>query len=831
MGREYSGRGYMNASHVSSLSNLSESRSAMSPPRFPATAFPRPRLIRRLDDWSDVTVVHGPVGAGKTTLLSEWANSATGRLLWCVPQSGCLPMREIEVFASEGAGSVVIDQAEGLELDQILQLGGLFEQYTDLRLVIATRSARTVYGFTVEIDAGVDVISADDLLVTEDDLRDAGVLDDEASRMRLLRETGGLAVAVRAQLDDVLGTAPGAYERFRRRLCAEANTSPEVFETALRIAFLPRIDVSVISAWELGRAELFELDDAGLTHWDGTWLSMHPFIRGVFLEEALHRFTEAERRHLIEVAVRRSLIVSDPVQALHQAFTVDDLGLASDVAFESIVELVKRRDETYALFSEMTASRLRGYPSLIVLLIVLSNMHADTRPRAVQILASESLFQRLQPYRFSHRERVVYRAFEAAIIRLTPFAGTGRALIRRALDDVLSLSEEDMEALGRLAPLLLVHLGIGAFYQQEFNLARRSFDLAYARHVERRWHDRVDSLSLRAGLAALTGDLPLARQLLNEADIAEWPEDAREMGAADFFHLGNAVIALEAGDVHAAQSHLEAAGPPERIIEHWGLYALIRARCDRLAGAAEAGLLRVRRVREQREGAPMTALARNFIDAAEAEMLVATGDLNLASRIAARSVKNGPESVLVLARIHLALDRPSKAAVAASRVLSRSEVTLRNRVEAELVLIATVLRADQGDSVTAIAERIAEIIHSTDMREPLRNILPRDHEAVAAALGRAGVDLSLLSGIASEVTAAAPAAVFEAAVELSAREESVLVVLAETPALDEIASQLYISRNTVKSHLHNIYRKLGASSREEALTRAAALGLLTSSSR
>ena len=55
------------------------------------------------------------------------------------------------------------------------------------------------------------------------------------------------------------------------------------------------------------------------------------------------------------------------------------------------------------------------------------------------------------------------------------------------------------------------------------------------------------------------------------------------------------------------------------------------------------------------------------------------------------------------------------------------------------------------------------------------------------------------------------------AASLSARELEVLLLLDEHLGTDEIASRLYISEHTVRSHVKSLLRKLGVSSRREAL--------------
>ncbi len=90
-------------------------------------------------------------------------------------------------------------------------------------------------------------------------------------------------------------------------------------------------------------------------------------------------------------------------------------------------------------------------------------------------------------------------------------------------------------------------------------------------------------------------------------------------------------------------------------------------------------------------------------------------------------------------------------------------------------------------------------------------------------------DLGLLPGLANELRTRLDTFTVRAvgASSLTTAELRVLTLLPTHLTFREIGERLYVSRHTVKSQVVSVYRKLGVSSRSEAIDRVQELGLLT----
>jgi LuxR family maltose regulon positive regulatory protein len=81
--------------------------------------------------------------------------------------------------------------------------------------------------------------------------------------------------------------------------------------------------------------------------------------------------------------------------------------------------------------------------------------------------------------------------------------------------------------------------------------------------------------------------------------------------------------------------------------------------------------------------------------------------------------------------------------------------------------------------------------------------------------------------LAGEQRAAAARTRQEGLIEpLTDRELAILRLLPAPSSLRELAAELFVTPNTLKTHLRAIYRKLGAESREDAVIRARERGLI-----
>ncbi len=328
-----------------------------------------------------------------------------------------------------------------------------------------------------------------------------------------------------------------------------------------------------------------------------------------------------------------------------------------------------------------------------------------------------------------------------------------------------------------------------------------------------------------------------ARACLAVAEQSALPPERRS-GTG---HVVLAGVALEQDDLPAARSHLDlatataAAGPrPEPAVAVAA--AVIGARIAAADGDGEAALAVLARPWPP-GAAPAGAWATDELAVAASAAHLARGDAAAALRALDTAPSGRPEHALARARALMAAGRAEPAARELAALPADDGLTLPVRVGACL-LRARIAAAD-GDTAEAhrrLAEAV-ELARPEEVRRPfaeggpwVRRTLREAIRPVPALGSPAGRQPGSRTGSPAEGQAGSrtgsPAEGPPPVEALSARETDVLRQAARMFSTEEIAAELYVSANTVKTHLKSIYRKLGVTRRSDAVHRAQDLGLL-----
>jgi LuxR family maltose regulon positive regulatory protein len=356
-----------------------------------------------------------------------------------------------------------------------------------------------------------------------------------------------------------------------------------------------------------------------------------------------------------------------------------------------------------------------------------------------------------------------------------------------------------------------------------------------------------------ARIQELRGRLGQAAETYRQAMQWTVAQGRAQSPGAGMLHVGMGRILLEWNDFAEAQRYLiegtelgRQGGIRETLLDGYiGLARLKQAQGD-VDGALDS----------LQEAERLVGSHKPFITqigAQRARLWVAQGNVELASRWAREVVVSTDDELsflredeyITLARVLMAQDEPEEALGLLERLATAAEAEDRTgSLIRILVLQALALQAagdtagavnvlaralslaesegyvctfvNEGVPMTALLSKVLEA-HKKSRLAETPNISPKYASKLLAAIKTGTAQPTRTS---SRGTAGSPVE------PLSEREIEVLGLIASGASNQDIARKLFVSLSTVKTHINNIYRKLGAGSRTQALDRARNLNLL-----
>ena len=565
---------------------------------------------------------------------------------------------------------------------------------------------------------------------------------------------------------------------------------------------------------DLLKLELRRTEPAELATLHGTaadWFAQHRFpVEAVRHAQAAQDWERAGRLladHWLDVtlngqaATAHRLVASFPADAVTANAELTAVAAAAELTGGSLEEGARYLALAAAGAASVPAGRRDHFHvTLAVLRLYLARQRGDLQALAEEVerLRSADALDAAQPS---------WGAGEVGGEELRALA-----LISLGIAELWSLRVRDAEAhlergvalarrIGR--PFLeingLAHWGVAASFRSStlaVERGRQAIELAQ-RHGWSGEPLAAIAYPMLAGSLIWQGELEEAERWLVEGERALQPE--AEPTSAMLFHLVRGFLEIARGRVEAALAALRAAGSlPGR--------PLIAA--QPLATEVRAFLLHVLvRLGE-------TAQA----DAALTEM--------------AEEECERPGMRTAVAALRLAQDNPRAATATLAPVLDSSAPGSHQAWLIAAFLLEASAREALGEREAAgrAMERGLDLAESDGLLfpfllHPVAEMLERHARQRTAHPALIWKIISLLGGRTPAAPAAGPTE--QLPEPLSQAEARVLRFLQTSLSAPEIAGELYVSVNTVRTHMRHLYDKLGAHRRLEAIDRARTLGLLT----
>jgi LuxR family transcriptional regulator, maltose regulon positive regulatory protein len=848
----------------------------------------RPRLSSRVDAGTrPVTLVTAPAGWGKTVLLGSWFRERRQReqLAWLTVEPGdrrdqlwsylaaALPATDRAVAAGSteplvhlaaalarlpSPVSLVVDGADHLgdpgfatDLDYLVG-------HADgrLRLVLAVRTADSLPLHRWRLRAAITEVSDDELAFTTTEAAEMLALHDVTLPRFLVEQLcdrtegwaaglrlAGILLAGHPEPARFVGEFGGDLPAVADYLTDEvvARLPAETVEAFTRAAIDEQLSGGLLDALGGGAGGAQLLADAAVRTGFTVPLASHPGafrhrrpLRDLFRARLRHR-PEPEVRELHRRAARWYTDHDQPARALRHALAGRHADAAERLFLSSWRHLLPPPAEAAGPATPPPPpEELRDRP-------ILALAYAADQLAAHDLPAAENLLRRAGAEELGGGRQPPsgYLALLGAALRLAGAELSGEsAQIRAAAARLLTLADPDAAGnVGDVGARAVARIAVGRALMPVGHLAAAAAELrAGLVDAEETGRARVETVatSRLAAVEALRGRLTAAERSARLALARPTQHPPPDRGPADRApaHLALAVVAFHRDQPAEVEAQLALAGPvSDAAAAAFGHLTAARVRLDQGDPSGAHHLLQA-----GRQHAGVTGeepFLTGLLTAADAELHTTRGDLETARGTLVGAIEAGGEPAgplaVALARIHLRSGDPHAVAPLLAEWSERDDDSwpLPARLAAGLLdAQAARLLGDRRRSAFLL-ERALALATPEGYRRVFIRADPPARDLLAEHLDSGTAHWPFVSDLLARGSAAAPATGAPALGEpLTERELTVLRYLQSILSNVEIANELSVSVNTVKTHVRSIYRKLDATRRREAVRRARDLHLL-----